>query len=118
MLKLFRAPKYRLESLVLNKLPKNYDFSSYHVDSAPKIQTRANLKYVYMYLDGKILIFKPNTLRVQDVKSLTYIGQIEGNDIHIESFYVENDSQLIVAGKGGVYKLGFEINKDGELLVK
>lgn len=118
MLKLFRAPKYRLESLSLNKLPKNYDFSSVDMKSAPKIQTRANLKYVYMYLDGKILIFKPNTFRMQDVKSLTYLGQLEGSNIDIQSFYIENDSELIVTGETGVYKINFEINKDGELLVK
>lgn len=118
MLKLFRAPKYRLESLSLNKLPKNYNFSSIDMKSAPKVQTRANLKYVYMYLDGRIFIFKPNTLRMQDVTSLEYLGQLEGSNIDIQSFYIKNDSELIVTGETGVYKINFEISKDDELLIK
>jgi hypothetical protein len=94
MLKLFRSPSYRLESLSLNNLPKNYNFSNLIVGNLPSIQTQANLKYIYMLLDNRILIFKPNSLRFQDVKSLSYVGQIEGKNRIIEKFYIENDGEV------------------------
>jgi len=96
--KLFREPEYRLENIVLNKLPKNYDFSD-EVSSefAPSIRARADLKYVYMLFKNKVLIFKPSSDRYQDVKSLAYLGQIEGKDANIEDFYVDNDGEIFIA---------------------
>jgi hypothetical protein len=78
----------------LNNLPKNYNFSNLIVGNLPSIQTQANLKYIYMLLDNRILIFKPNSLRFQDVKSLSYVGQIEGKNRIIEKFYIENDGEV------------------------
>lgn len=111
VVKLFRSPQYRLESLVLNKLPKNYDFQNLDGDNLPSIRARANLQYVYMFLDNRVLIFKPNTSNYRDVKSLEYLGQIEGKDITIQDFYVDNDGEVFVAGKKGVYKIEFDINE-------
>lgn len=108
MVKLFREPKYRLESIVLNKLPKNYNFSN-TTQPFPSLQARADLKYVYMLFDNKVLVFKPNTTRYQDVKSLLYLGQIEGKNMKIEDFYVENDGEILIAGNTWVYKTKFEV---------
>jgi len=116
MLKLFRSPKYRLESLVLNKLPKNYDFSSIDSGSIPSLQTKANLKYVYLLLNNRIMVFKPNTIRYQDVKSLEYVWQIEWKDITINTYYVKNDGEIIVSSNSWVYKLGFELSDDKIIL--
>jgi hypothetical protein len=74
LVKFFRSPKYRLESMVLNKLPKNYTLEN---NSRVKLFTRPNLSYVYLLLNNKIWIFEPNTKVASDTKSLTYIGQIE-----------------------------------------
>ena len=112
IVKLYREPKYRLENIVLNKLPKNYAFQARSSSIIPSLQAAADLKYVYMWLDHKVLVFKPNTTRVQDTKSLTYLGQIEGKNMTIDSFYVENDGEIILAGKTGVYKAKFEIIED------
>jgi hypothetical protein len=98
IIKLFRSPKYRLESLLLNGLPKNYDFKNIDGDNLPSLRARANLSYVYMLLDNRILVFKPNTSNYRDVKYLQYLGQIEGKDIVIQDFYVDNDGDIIVAG--------------------
>lgn len=116
VVKLFRSPEYRLEGIVLNNLPKNYDFSkeSSHI---PSIRARANLSYVYMLYDNKVLVFKPNTIRYQDVKSLNYLGQIEGKDIVIEDFYVDNDGEVFVASQGWVFKLEFDIWEE-DIIVK
>lgn len=115
LLKLFRDPKYRLESLVLNKLPKNYNFPPTS-EKKPSLRAKADLKYIYMLLDNKILVFQPNTNRYQDVKSLLYLGQIEGKDTVIEDFHVENDGELTVASQSGVYKVKFEVIEDRVVL--
>lgn len=117
VVKLFRSPEYRLESIVLNKLPKNYNFQSLDGDNLPSIRARANLGFVYMLLDNRILIFKPNTSNHRDVKSLEYLGQIEGKDIVIQDFYVDNDGEIFAAGANGVYKIEFDVN-EGQILLK
>jgi hypothetical protein len=56
---------------MLNGFPDNYKIED---NTAPlKIKTRANLNYVYILLNNKIYIAKPNSRRVQDTKSLQYL---------------------------------------------
>jgi len=117
IVKLFRSPKYRLESLSLNNLPKNYDFSTLSGHKIPSIQAGINLNSVYMLYKDKIFVFEANSNRFQDTKSLTYAWQIEGKDIVIEQFYVKNDGEIIVASESGVYKLNFDII-DGSLTIR
>jgi hypothetical protein len=117
IVKLFRSPEYRLESLLLNRLPKNYNFQNLDGDHLPSLRARVNLEYVYMLLDNRILIFKPNTWNYRDVKSLEYIGQIEWKDIVIQDFYVDNDGDIVVAGNTGVYQLWFDVN-EGDLILR
>ena len=117
IVKLFRSPQYRLESMVLNNLPKNYDFKNTDANNLPKIKTALNLKYVYMLLKNRILVFQPNSLRYQDVKSLKYLWQIEGKDIQIEDFYVENDGQIFVAASSWIHKVEFDV-VEGKLILK
>lgn len=116
IVKLFRSPQYRLESMNLNNLPRNYDFRDIDLQNPPEIKTALNLKYVYMLLQDRILVFQPNSLRYQDVKSLKYLWQIEGKDIVIEDFYVENDGQIFIATSTGVYKAEFDIVEDKLIL--
>jgi hypothetical protein len=117
IVKLFRSPEYILEWLVLNQLPKNYNFQNLDGENLPSIRARANLKYVYMLLDNRILIFEPNTSNYRDVNALTYVWQIEGKDIVIQDFYVDNDGDLIVAGSKGIYQLWFDVS-DGDLILR
>lgn len=117
VVKLFRSPQYRLESLVLNNLPKNYNFDSLDSSKLPSLRARANLSYVYMLLDSRILVFEPNTTNFRDTKSLNYIGQIEGKDINIDDFYVDNDGEIFIVSKTWVYKLEFEVSENG-LIIK
>ena len=116
VVKLFRSPTYRLESLVLNKLPKNYDIDEWK-ESIVEIKAWNTLNYVYIFLNNKVLIFKPNTNRYQDTKSLEFIGQIEGRDFVIKDFYVNNDGDLMILWDDGVYKMKFEVS-DGRLIVR
>jgi len=68
--KFFSRP-YRLESLSVNNIPENYNIED---KNAPiKIKTRKDLNYVYMLLNNKIFIFKPNNNNYRNTKSLTYL---------------------------------------------
>lgn len=116
ILKLFREPEYRLESILLNKLPKNYSFWNINPENLPSLEARADLTYVYMLLHNRVLVFKPNSPRYQDVQSLNYIWQIEWKNIIIEDFYVDNDGEVFVAGQEWVYKISFDVVEDKIIL--
>lgn len=113
LFKFFSSPKYRLESIVLNKLPQNYSVATGKV----KLIVRNNLNYIYMFLNDKVWIFEPNTKVFTDTKSLTYRGQIEGKIENILGFYVPRDGELNVLTKSGIYKINFEI-KEEKLLIR
>ncbi|MGE4444170.1 MAG: hypothetical protein AB7E37_04225 [Candidatus Altimarinota bacterium] len=113
LFKFFSSPKYRLESIVLNKLPQNYSVANTNV----KLIVRNNLNYIYMFLNDKVWIFEPNTKVFTDTKSLTYRGQIEGKVENILGFYVPRDGELNVLTKSGIYKINFEI-KEEKLIIR
>lgn len=113
MVKLFASPEYRLQSIILNKLPKNYEFVAWNID----IKTAANLNYVYILLDNKIWIFQPDARRYQDTKSLTYIGQVEWKNHDILDFHVNNDKEIFIINSQGLYRMKFEEN-DGKIILR
>lgn len=115
MIKAFSSPKYRLEKLIINKLPKNYSVEGNENDVELKV--RQELSYVYLLLNNKIWVFKPNTTRYTDTKSLTYLGQIEGKKFKIKDFYVGKDGQIDILNDDGVYRLEFEVSDD-KLIVR
>lgn len=111
--KLFTYPEYKIQSITLNKLPKNYELEN--KDELVKIVARSDLSYVYFFFNNRIWIFKPNSKRYQDVKSLEYIGQIEWAKEKIKDIYVDHDNQIwevSVVYNNGVYKLKFDITDD------
>lgn len=109
LIKMFKSPKYRLENIILNKLPKNYNIEN--PSNKIDIKTDTTLNYVYMLLNNKIWVFEPNTKKFQDTKSLTYIGQIKWNEDIID-FYINHDGEAIVLNKNSISKLEFEITED------
>jgi len=109
MLKLFRSPTYRLESLSLNSLPKNYDFSDFSGYDIPSIRAGINLSNVYMLYKNKVLVFEANSNRYQDTKFLIFRGQIEAQGDSIEDFYVSDDGEIFLATESGIYKINFDI---------
>lgn len=109
IVKFFRSPKYRLEGIVLNKLPKNYKYDG---SSSVKIKAGVQLNYVYMLMNDKIWVFQPNTTNKKNTTSLTYIGQIEAEQNKIEDFYVNRDGEVLILSKKWIYKLNFEISDD------
>lgn len=108
VVKFFSNP-YRLESIILNKLPKNYTLEEWKkVD----IIARSNLNYVYLFLNEKIWVFKPNTTNYKNTQNLTYIWQIEWATKAIKDFYVNYDWEIIVLNDDWIYKLNFEVSDD------
>lgn len=108
MLKFYSNP-YRLESMFLNNLPKNYNYDG---KSPVYLYTRSDLTYMYLFMNNKIWIFQPNTTNYVNTKSLKYIWQIEWWNDEINGFHVKSDGNLYVSNKNWVYKMTFQVSDD------
>ena len=95
----------------MKKLPKNYNIET---ESLSKIEltTRSDLNYVYLLLNKKIWVFKPNTNNYKNTQYLTYVWQIEWQDFDIIDFYINYDGEILVLNETGIHKLNFEISDD------
>ena len=113
IIKFFRDP-YRIEKIVLNKLPKNYDVES--PDTIVDLKARVDLNYVYLLMNNKIWIFNPNTKNYKNTKSLTYIWQIEWERDEIKDFFINHDWEIIILNKKWLYKINFEVSDDRLLI--
>jgi len=114
IVKLFNSPSYRLETLVLNKLPKNFDIEKW--TSSPRIVVWSKLKYVYMFLNNKIWIFKTNSPNFNQTKTLTYLWQIDWVN-KILNFSVYRDWEVFVLNKNWIFRVNFEVS-DNKLILK
>ena len=108
-MKFFSNP-YRLESLTLSKLPKNYNLEEW---KRFEIKSWKNLSYVYMLLNDKIFIFNTNAKDYLSTRNLTYVWQIEWWNEKILDFTISRDKkdidwEILVLNKKWVYKLTFE----------
>jgi len=113
IIKFFSNP-YRIETITLNKLPKNYNQEN--DNQILDLKTRADLNYVYLLMNNKIWIFKPNTKNYKNTKNLTYIGQIEWNKDEIKDFFVNHDWEVVILNNKWLYKVTFEISDDRLLI--
>ena len=109
VMKFFSNP-YRLESLTLSKLPKNYNLEEW---KRFEIKSWKNLSYVYMLLNDKIFIFNTNAKDYLSTRNLTYVWQIEWWNEKILDFTISRDKkdldwEILVLNKKWVYKLTFE----------
>jgi hypothetical protein len=59
----------------MTNLPENYRKDNNN--NKIKILTRKDLNYVYLLLNNKIWIFKPDVKFYKKTKNLEYLGQIE-----------------------------------------
>jgi hypothetical protein len=81
-----------------------------------KIIARKDLNYVYLLLNNKIWILKPDTKFYKETKSLNYLWQIESNWKQIVNFFVEKDWTIVLLNKNWIYNISFNEN-DGKILV-
>jgi hypothetical protein len=114
IIKFFSNP-YRIEKIVINKLPKNYDIEN--SDSIIDLKARADLNYVYLLMNNKVWVFKPNTTNYQNTKSLTYLWQIEWDKDEIKDFFINHDWEIMILNSKWLYKITFEIS-DERLLIR
>ena len=111
----FYSNPYRLENITLNNLKeKNYTKTS--SSSKTKIIARKDLNYVYILLNNKIWILKPNTQFYKNTKSLTYLWQIEASSSKIIDFFIEQDGKISILNNNWIYNISFNEN-DGKILV-
>jgi hypothetical protein len=113
IIKFFSSP-YRIEKIVINKLPKNYNIEN--PENIIDLKARADLNYVYMLLNNKIWVFKPNTTNILNTNSLTYIWQIEWDENEIKDFFVNHDWEIMILNEKWLYKVSFEISDDRLLI--
>jgi len=113
IVKFFSNP-YRLENIRLNNTPDT--FKKYNTTSKTKILARPDLNYIYILLNNKIWIFKPNTRFYKSTKSLKYLGQIEWQNNKIIDFYIPQDWKIIVLNNSWVYNISWNEN-DWKILV-
>lgn len=114
IIKFFFYP-YRLEKIIINKLPENYNLEK--KDWITDIKTRLDLNYIYMLLNNKVRVFKPNTTDYKNTKSLTYIWQIESEKDEIKDFYINHDWEIVILNSKWLYQVNFEISAD-KLLIR
>ena len=114
IIKFFSNP-YRIEKIIINKLPKNYDIED--DNGIIDLKNRADLNYVYLLMNNKIWIFQPNTTNHLSTKSLTYIWQIEWDSKQIKDFFVNHDGEIMILNEKWLFKITFEVS-DGRLLIR
>lgn len=114
MVKVFRSPIYRIERLTLNKLPKNYDVEPN--STPPRIIVGSKLKYVYLFLNNRIRVFRTNSPNFNQTKTLTYVWQIDWVDKIID-FNIYRDGEAFILNKNGIFRVNFEVS-DNKLILK
>ena len=113
IIKFYRNP-YRIEKITLNKLPKNYDLEENN--TITDLKARADLNYVYLLMNNKVWVFKPNSKNYKNTTSLTYLWQIEWNKEIIKDFFVNHDWEIVILNNKWLYKINFEISDDRLLI--
>lgn len=106
----FYSNPYRIEKIIINKLPKNYNIEN--SKDVIDIKTRPDLNYFYVLLNNKIWVFKPDTTNYKNTKSLTYIWQIEWDEKKIKDFEINHDWEIVILNEKWLYKVTFEITDD------
>ena len=112
VVKFFSNP-YRLESLTVSKIPENYNLEEW---KRFEVKAWIKLNYVYMLLNDKIFVFKPNTADFKSTRNLTYVWQIEWWNEKIIDFNVDSDWEITVLNSKWLYRLKFEVSDDKLIL--
>lgn len=92
--------------IVINKIPGEYTAGR---DNDVQIVIRTNLNFIYLLSGNRIWIFEPDSKRFQDVRSWTYLAQLEiSTTEEIQSISVPRDGLIYVTTNLGVYSIPFE----------
>lgn len=78
----------------MNKIPGEYTAGR---DSDVQIVIRTNLNFIYLLSGNRIWIFEPDSKRFQDVRSWTYLAQLEiSTTEEIQSISIPRDGLIYI----------------------
>lgn len=90
--KILTAPKYERRGIVINGLGINTFTNTDPL--VTKIYTDPSYQEIYILADNRIWVFVPNSKRFADVRSLTYIGQIDVQNIVISDIAIQQSGDI------------------------
>jgi hypothetical protein len=106
--KILTAPKYERRTITINSLGIN-TFQNFNPETT-KMYTGESYQEVYILADNRIWVFVPSSRRFNDVRFMTYIGQIDAPNTIITDIAIEQD--------GDVRKIYFGSPKSGVFSTK
>lgn len=114
--KILTAPKYERRGIVMNGLGINRFTNTDPL--VTKIYADAAFQEIYILADNRIWVFMPNSKRFNDVRSLTYIGQIDVPNITITDMTVQQTGDIreifFWSPKSGIFSTKFTV-KDNKI---
>lgn len=110
--KVLTSPTITQQWIILNGIPGEYTPSAQAV-----LFIRPNLNFIYVMSEKNIWVFKPDSRNYKDLKSLTYVAQIEVNTPDsIISYFVPRDGNILITTQKWVFSVNFQIS-DGKILL-
>ncbi len=94
--------------ILINKIPGDYTIGKN--GTYPKLYTRWELNYIYIFDKDKIWIFQPDAKRFQDIRSWNYIAQIQlQSKEELRDIAIVRDGLIYILTEKWVYDMVFEI---------
>lgn len=90
--KVLTAPKYERRGIVMNSLGIN-NFTNTD-PLVTKIYTDPAFQEIYILADNRIWVFVPSSKRFSDVRSLSYIGQIDVQNVIITDIAIQQSGDI------------------------
>ena len=101
--------------IILNKIPGEYTVGKNIKNT--KIFTRPDLTYIYILDGNRVWIFLPDSKRFQDVRSWTYIAQIELSTREgIKDIAIARDGLIYALTDTSIYDVVFEFVSNNIIL--
>lgn len=114
--KILTSPKYERRQITINNLGIN-TFQNFDPETT-KLYTGELFEEVYILADNRIWVFIPGSRRFNDVRFMTYIGQIDAPGTIITDIAIEQDGDVrkmyFGSPKSGIFSTKFTV-KDNRI---
>lgn len=87
--KILTAPKYERRPITINSLGIN-TFKNFNSETT-KLYTGESYQEIYLLADNRIWVFIPGSKSFNDVRFMTYVGQIDVPNIIITDITIEQE---------------------------